>query len=77
MARHRRPDRGAFRDNPVAVVDEGDKVRVRLRHADESEAEDIFDLVVGADGLRSTVRKLVLGPHEKFMHSLGTIICAY
>lgn len=52
-------------------------MRVRLRHADESEAEKTFDRVVGADGLRSTVRKLVLGPHEKFMHSPGTVICAY
>lgn len=66
-----------FATIPVSIIEEDDKVRVRLRHADETESEEVFDLVVGADGLRSTVRKLVFGPHEKFMHSLGTIICAY
>jgi len=36
-----------------------------------------YDLVIGADGLRFTVRKLVFGPQEKFMHSLDAVICAY
>ena len=66
-----------FATSPVSIIDEGDHVNVRLRHSDGTETQDVFDLVVGADGLRSTVRKMNFGPHEKFMHSLGAIICAY
>lgn len=66
-----------FAISPTSIVSDGEKVRVGLRSADGSETEEMFDLVVGADGLRSTVRKLVFGPHENFMHSLGAIICAY
>jgi len=35
-----------------------------------------FDLVVGADGMRSTVRKLVFGPHEDFLYPLNYMIGA-
>lgn len=35
-----------------------------------------FDLVVGADGMRSTVRKLVFGPHEQFLLPLKYMIGA-
>jgi 2-polyprenyl-6-methoxyphenol hydroxylase-like FAD-dependent oxidoreductase len=31
-----------------------------------------FDLVIGADGLHSNVRKLVFGPEERFIKRLGT-----
>jgi len=61
----------------TAVRNETDQVRVTLRQADGTEHDEAFDLVVGADGLRSTVRRLVFGPHERFMHSLGAMICAY
>ena len=33
-----------------------------------------FDLVIGADGLRSNVRRLVFGPDERFIHYLGSYI---
>ncbi|WP_422774195.1 FAD-dependent monooxygenase [Plantactinospora sp. WMMC1484] len=36
-----------------------------------------FDLVVGADGLRSTVRGLVFGPHAQYLHRLGYMIAAF
>ncbi|MGW4798757.1 FAD-dependent monooxygenase [Nonomuraea sp. NPDC004297] len=42
----------------------------------EETVED-FDLVIGADGLRSTVRELVFGAHERFMKPLGAVICAF
>ena len=35
-----------------------------------------FDLVVGADGMRSTVRQLVFGPHEDFFYPLNYMIGA-
>src|SRR2546421_13058656 len=41
------------------------------------EVEERFDLVIGADGLRSTVRRLVFGPHERFLKSMNAIICAF
>lgn len=36
-----------------------------------------FDLVVGADGLRSTVRALAFGPHERYLHRLNHMIAAF
>lgn len=37
----------------------------------ESGRSRTYDLVVGADGLHSTVRRLVFGPEEEFAHHLG------
>jgi 2-polyprenyl-6-methoxyphenol hydroxylase-like FAD-dependent oxidoreductase len=34
-------------------------------------SRDRFDLVVGADGYRSSVRALAFGPHEEFLRPLG------
>jgi 2-polyprenyl-6-methoxyphenol hydroxylase-like FAD-dependent oxidoreductase len=36
-----------------------------------------FDLVIGADGLRSGVRRLVIGPDERFMRGLGFYIAVF
>ncbi|MER6311126.1 FAD-dependent monooxygenase [Streptomyces sp. NPDC001739] len=36
-----------------------------------------FDLVVGADGLHSTVRRLAFGPEEQFLRHLGAYISAF
>ena len=36
-----------------------------------------FDLVVGADGLRSSVRKLAFGPHERYLHRLNYMLAAF
>ncbi|HAW36396.1 MAG TPA: oxidoreductase, partial [Erythrobacter sp.] len=66
-----------FGTSPVAIVERGDVIDVTLETKDGSSTIERFDLVIGADGLRSTVRKLVFGPHEKFMHSLDAVICAY
>ena len=62
---------------PVAIDDDGDRVRVRLRDAAGAESEESFDLVVGADGVRSSVRRLVFGPDRDFMRSFGAVICAF
>jgi 2-polyprenyl-6-methoxyphenol hydroxylase-like FAD-dependent oxidoreductase len=42
-------------------------VRVQLKHSGEPQ----FDLVIGSDGLRSTVRKLAFGPTQQFENDLG------
>ncbi|GIH76621.1 FAD-dependent monooxygenase [Planobispora longispora] len=36
-----------------------------------------FDLVVGADGLHSNVRRLVFGEEERFLHHLGTHLAIF
>lgn len=49
-------------DTVSALDDDGDLVRVVF----ESGRQQVFDLVVGADGLHSRVRWLVFGPDEQF-----------
>ena len=62
-----------FGDEIVALHGEPDCVRVDLKHAGERR----FDLVIGADGLHSTVRKLVLGSQQRFERHLGYIVAAF
>ncbi|OMC34194.1 hypothetical protein A5739_06310 [Mycobacterium colombiense] len=57
-----------FDDTIVAVQDDGAAVHVTFERA----APRSFDLVIGADGLHSNVRRLVFGPEEDFIERLGT-----
>lgn len=57
-----------FDDAIVAVQDDGAAVHVTFERA----APRSFDLVIGADGLHSNVRRLVFGPEEDFIERLGT-----
>lgn len=57
-----------FDDTITAVQDDGAAVRVSFERA----APRSFDLVIGADGLHSNVRRLVFGPEEDFIERLGT-----
>jgi 2-polyprenyl-6-methoxyphenol hydroxylase-like FAD-dependent oxidoreductase len=36
-----------------------------------------FDLVIGADGMRSSVRQMVFGPHEDYMTNWNAMVCAF
>lgn len=56
-----------FGDSLTALTETADGVRAEFRHAAPRE----FDLVVGADGLHSLTRSLVLGPEEDFVTHLG------
>lgn len=57
-----------FDDTITAVQDDGAAVHVTFERA----APRSFDLVIGADGLHSNVRRLVFGPEEDYIERLGT-----
>lgn len=57
-----------FDDSISTLQDDGDSVRVTFERAAARE----FDLVIGADGLHSNVRRLVFGPEEQFVKRLET-----
>ena len=55
------------------VENRGDQVRISFDKAKPREV----DLLIGADGLHSRVRRLVFGPQEKFEVSLGYYVAAF
>ena len=59
-----------FGDTITALRQDSGGVDVTFGHA----APRRFDLVVGADGLHSTVRTLVFGPEREFVRHLGLYI---
>ncbi|MDH6199064.1 2-polyprenyl-6-methoxyphenol hydroxylase-like FAD-dependent oxidoreductase [Mycobacterium frederiksbergense] len=61
-----------FADSITGIDQRPDDVRVTF----ENRAADDFDLIIGADGLHSNVRRLVFGPEERFEHYLGCKVAA-
>ncbi|WP_030986263.1 FAD-dependent monooxygenase [Streptomyces sp. NRRL S-1813] len=64
---------GRHEADGLTGLDGVDGVDVTFGHA----APRRFDLVVGADGLHSTVRRLAFGPEEQFVRHLGAYISAF
>ncbi|KAA2254520.1 FAD-dependent oxidoreductase [Solihabitans fulvus] len=62
-----------FDDSIATLTQDGDGVAVTF----ERSAPRTFDLVVGADGLHSTVRSLAFGPESEFIHHLGTYLSVF
>lgn len=62
---------------PQTIVTGNTQAQVTLRSDDGQETTEAYDLVIGADGVRSTVRRLVFGPDKAFFHSVGTMLCAF
>jgi 2-polyprenyl-6-methoxyphenol hydroxylase-like FAD-dependent oxidoreductase len=60
-------------DTVRSLQDDGDRVRVTFESCSRREV----DLVVGADGLHSRVRRLAFGPQERFETYLGIVVCAF
>ena len=59
-----------YGDTVSELVDDGSGVDVTF----ERGAADRFDLVVGADGLHSRVRRLAFGPEDRFVRHLGMYV---
>lgn len=69
---HQEADGGTGLDGADGI-DGATGVDVTFAHA----APRRFDLVVGADGLHSTVRRLAFGPEEQFVRHLGAYLSAF
>jgi len=61
-----------FGDSIAAVEQRGDGVRLAFENGPPRD----FDLLIGADGLHSNVRRLVFGPEREFEHYLGCKVAA-
>jgi 2-polyprenyl-6-methoxyphenol hydroxylase-like FAD-dependent oxidoreductase len=62
-----------FGDRIAELTQDADGVDVAFAGGDRRR----FDLVVGADGLHSTVRAMVFGPRERFVRHLGHVLAFY
>lgn len=60
-----------FGDSITELVEHADGVEVHFRNS----APRVFDLVIGADGMHSTVRRGVFGPEEQFAEHTGMAAC--
>jgi 2-polyprenyl-6-methoxyphenol hydroxylase-like FAD-dependent oxidoreductase len=62
-----------FGDRIAELSQDADGVDVAFAGGDRRR----FDLVVGADGLHSSLRAMVFGPHERFVRHLGLVLAFY
>ncbi len=62
-----------FGDSITGLREADGEVHVEFEHGGERR----FDLVIGADGLHSRVRKLVFGPQDRFEKDLGYRVAAF
>ncbi len=62
-----------FDDEILALEERSDYVAVRFKLGGARR----FDLVIGADGLHSVVRRLAFGPQERFEKRLGYVVAAF
>jgi 2-polyprenyl-6-methoxyphenol hydroxylase-like FAD-dependent oxidoreductase len=62
-----------FGDEIIGLQEQADHVQVVFRHSGGRR----FDLVIGADGLHSEVRRLVFGPQDRFEKQLGYAVAAF
>ncbi|MFI9046577.1 FAD-dependent monooxygenase [Streptomyces sp. NPDC053427] len=67
------PAEYVFGDSIRSLTEGDDGVHVTFDHG----APRTFDLVVGADGLHSTVRRLAFGPEEDFVSHLGYYVAGW
>jgi 2-polyprenyl-6-methoxyphenol hydroxylase-like FAD-dependent oxidoreductase len=63
----------AFGNHITGMTQDADGVNVTFAHG----APRRFDLVVGADGLHSAVRRLAFGEESRFRHDLGLAVAGF
>lgn len=56
-----------FNDSIDGIKEDREGMEVRFK----SGVQERFDVVIGADGLHSNVRRLVFGPEDAYSHYLG------
>ncbi|MGV9590245.1 FAD-dependent monooxygenase [Streptomyces tendae] len=67
-----------FATTPVEITEGAAGVRVLLEDAGTGKQyREDFDLVVGADGMRSSVRRMVFGPDKDYLANWKAMICAF
>ncbi|MCM2576695.1 FAD-dependent monooxygenase [Streptomyces meridianus] len=71
---HTRTDVEYLFDDSITALDE-DRTGVHVSFAHG--APRTYDLVIGADGLHSTVRRLRFGPEEPFVRHLGSYLSVF
>lgn len=59
-----------FNESVLSLVDDEDRVEVTF----VSGREAAYDIVIGADGVHSAVRRLVFGPEREFTEHLGMYV---
>src|ERR1700735_1695904 len=60
-----------FGDSITALTETADGVRAEFEHG----ATQTFDLVIGADGIHSRVRRVAFGPERDYVRHLGYYYC--
>jgi 2-polyprenyl-6-methoxyphenol hydroxylase-like FAD-dependent oxidoreductase len=63
-----------YGDSISAICEKPDGIEIELRSGERMRR---FDLVVGADGLHSNVRRLTFGDERPFLHETGTGIAVF
>ncbi|MET8338107.1 FAD-dependent monooxygenase [Streptosporangium canum] len=62
---------------PTRITQDDAAAEVTLHDtASDTTVTERFDLVIGTDGMRSTVRRLVFGPDEEYLHPLNYMVGA-
>jgi len=62
-----------FGDSAQAITQSSDGVNVEFAKTSPRD----FDLVIGADGLHSNVRRIAFGDEARFLRDLGLYLCVY
>jgi 2-polyprenyl-6-methoxyphenol hydroxylase-like FAD-dependent oxidoreductase len=62
-----------YGDSVSEICDDGEHVRVSFERGGSA----VYDLVVGADGLHSAVRRMMFGPDDAFQRDVGIAVAAF
>ncbi|WP_432558386.1 FAD-dependent monooxygenase [Granulicoccus sp. GXG6511] len=67
-----------FSTRAISIEDGSHGLLVLLENsATGQRSEEQFDLLIGADGMRSTVRRRIFGPDERFLVPFDSMVCQF